>query len=394
MIHRTEDAAVGLTSLKLIILLGVVAFAAAAAAVYFWPKLSRQGVLPILGRVGILLSTQVLVMATVAVIGNRYFVFYTTWDDLLGHTGKPVVNFGTNGPGDVPKLVKENGTETIDVPQGKNPQAAGQITQVDVAGRRSGLGTPALVYLPPQYFQAQYKDRRFPVVVVLTGYPGNERNLVTRLELPKFAANEIAAGRVQPTIYVMMKPSVGVARDTECTDVPGGPQVGMFFSQDLPEAISQAYRVAPGPRGWGMLGDSTGGYCAAKLAMLHSDRIGAGVALSADYGAPMDGDTGDLYGGSKAYRNQHDLMWRLKNMPMPPVSLLLTSSESGEPNLADTKEFQRLAKPPLKVDTLLLPTGGHNFKTWQAVLPDALRWMSKQQNTDQPKDSAPIAASP
>lgn len=43
MIHRTEDAAVGLTSLKLIILLGVVAFAAAAAAVYFWPKLSRQG---------------------------------------------------------------------------------------------------------------------------------------------------------------------------------------------------------------------------------------------------------------------------------------------------------------------------------------------------------------
>ncbi|MET7301109.1 alpha/beta hydrolase-fold protein [Embleya sp. NPDC005575] len=384
----------GLTSLKLIILLGVVAFAVLAAAVFFWPRLSRQGVLPILGRIGILLSAQVLLMATVAVIGNRYFVFYTTWDDLLGHTGKPVVNFGASGPGDVPRLVKENGTETIDVPQGKNPQAAGRIMLVDVAGRRSGMGTPALVYLPPQYFQAQYKDRRFPVVVVLTGYPGNERNLVTRLELPKFAANEIAAGRVQPTIYVMMKPSVGADRDTECTDVPGGPQVGMFFSQDLPEAISQAYRVAPGARNWAMLGDSTGGYCSAKLAMLHSDRIGAGVALSADYGAPLDGDTGDLYGGSKAYRNQNDLMWRLKNMPMPPVSLLLTSSESGEPNLPETKEFQRLAKPPLKVDTLLLPTGGHNFKTWQAVLPDALRWLSAQQKSDQPKDSAPVAASP
>ncbi|MGC0414885.1 alpha/beta hydrolase [Embleya sp. AB8] len=384
----------GLTSLKLIILLCVLAFAALGAAVFFWPKLSPQKVLPILGRIAILATTQVLILASVAVIGNRYFVFYTTWDDLFGKTGKPAMNFGAGGNGDVPKLVKENGTETIDVPQGNNPQAAGQIMKVDVAGRRSGLGTAALVYLPPQYFQPQYKDRRFPVVVAVTGYPGNERNLVTRLELPKFAANEIIAGRVQPTIYVMMKPGVGLDRDTECTDVPGGPQVGMFFSQDLPEAMNQAYRVAPGPRGWAMFGDSTGGYCAAKTAMLYSDRIGAGVALSADYGAPMDGDTGDLYGGSKAYRNQNDLMWRLKNLPMPPVNLLLTSSESGEPNLADTKEFQKLAKPPLKVDTLLLPTGGHNFKTWQAVLPDALRWLSTQQKTDQPKDSAPIAASP
>ncbi|GCD99446.1 alpha/beta hydrolase [Embleya hyalina] len=384
----------GLTSLKLIILLCLVTVAAASAAVFFWPKLSRQHVVPILGRVGILLSTQVLLLATVAVIGNRYFVFYTTWDDLFGRTGKPVLNFGETGPGDMPKLVKEKGTETIDVPQGSNPQVAGQIMQVDLVGRRSGMGTPALVYLPPQYFQAQYKDRRFPVVVTLTGYPGNERNLVTRLELPKIAANEIAAGRVQPTIFVMMKPSVGLDRDTECTDVPGGPQVGMFFSQDLPEAINQAYRVAPGPRGWAMLGDSTGGYCAAKLPMLNSDRIGAGVALSADYGAPSDGDTGDLYGGSKAYRNQNDLLWRLKNLPMPPVSLLLTSSESGEPNLADTREFQKLAKPPLKVDTLVLPTGGHNFKTWQTVLPDALRWLSTQQKVDHPKEPGPVAASP
>jgi S-formylglutathione hydrolase FrmB len=385
---------VGLTSLKLITLLAVVALAATAAVVVFWPKLSRQGVVPVLGRIGILLTSQALLLALLAVVGNRYFVFYTTWDDLLGRNGKPVAHFGPNGPGDIPKLVKQNGTERVDAPGGSDPQVAGRIEQVDVIGRRSGLGSPALVYLPPQYFQAQFKDRRFPVVVALTGYPGNERNLITRLELPKTAAAEIAAGRVQPTIFVMMRPGNIPGRDTECTDIPGGPQVGMFFSQDLPEAIGTTYRIAPGPRGWGMLGDSTGGYCAAKLAMLNSDRIGAAVAMSADYGAPSDRDTGDLYGDSKAYRNQNDLMWRLENMPPPPVSLLLTSSESGEPNLPDTKKFQRLAKPPLKVDTLLLPTGGHNFKTWQAVLPDSLRWLSRQQSTEAAEQPAPPAASP
>ena len=47
-------------------------------------------------------------------------------------------------------------------------------------------------------------------------------------------------------------------------------QAETFFAQDIPTAASEAYRVAAQPSGWALMGDSTGGYCAAKLAILQS----------------------------------------------------------------------------------------------------------------------------
>ncbi|MDI2126230.1 alpha/beta hydrolase [Yinghuangia seranimata] len=370
----------GLTSRSLIGVLGLLAIGLLVAVVWLWPKLAGRGWRPVLGRISALALTQVVLLALLGVVGNRYYLFYTSWDDLLGKTGKPKLHAGAGGDGPV-KLINLKGTESVDVPNGGNPEAAGQIVGIDVIGRRSGLDTSGFVYLPPQYFQPQFKDRRFPVSVVLTGYPGDARNLITRLNLPKIAANEINAGRVQPTIYVMLRPSQTSGRDTECTDVPAGPQSGTFFSQDLPEAIRTNFRVAPGSKAWGMMGDSTGGYCSLKLAMLNSDRIGAGASLSGSYGAPKDGDTGDLYGGSKEFRNSQDLMWRLDNVAPPPVNLLLTTSLDEE-NYGDTQDFLKKVKAPTKADQLVLPTGGHNFKTWVALLPDVLRWMSAHQDVN------------
>ncbi|MCF2530413.1 alpha/beta hydrolase [Yinghuangia soli] len=374
----------GLTSRTLLAVLGVLALASVVAVVWLWPRLGGRNWKAVLGRIGALLVVQALVLSLLALFGNRYYLFYTSWDDLLGKTGKPTLYTGQGGAGDpAAKLVKLGDTEAVDVPNGGNPQAAGQIVAIDVTGRRSGLDTSGYVYLPPQYFQPDGQNRRFPVAVVVTGYPGDARNLITRMEIPKTAATEINAGRVQPTIYVMVRPSQTSGRDTECTDVPGGPQSGTFFSQDLPEAVRGAFRVAPGPAAWGMIGNSTGGYCAAKLAMLNSDRIGAGASLSGMYDAVQDGQTGDLYGGSKQFRNSQDLLWRLQNLPAPPVNLLLTTSKDEE-NYASTQEFLKLAKAPLKADTLVLPTGGHNFKTWTALMPDVLRWMSAHQQAGPP----------
>ncbi|MGA4542219.1 alpha/beta hydrolase [Uniformispora flossi] len=368
----------GLTSRTFLVALSVLAIALIVTLVWLWPKLAGRGWKPVLGRIGALLLTQAVLVGLLAAMGNRYFLFYTSWDDLMGKTGKPKLHNGPGGPEAPIQAIKLKDTERVDIPNGGNPLTAGQIVGIDVTGRRSGLDTSGYVYLPPQYFQPQFKDRQFPVVVTLTGYPGDARNLITRLQVPRLAAEEITAGRVQPTIYVMLRPSQTPGRDTECTDVPGGPQSGMFFTQDLPEAIRATFRAAPGAKAWGMMGDSTGGYCALKLAMLNSDRIAAGASLSGDYGAPQDGDTGDLYGGSKEYRNSQDLIWRLKNLPPAPVSLMLTTS-LDESNYGATQEFLKLVKSPTKADQLVLPTGGHNFKTWVALLPDVMRWMSTHQ---------------
>lgn len=55
-------------------------------------------------------------------------------------------------------------------------------------------------------------------------------------------------------------------------------------------AIAGSYRVQE--RGWGATEDSTGGYCAAKLAILDSDVFTAAVTLSGYFHTLRDSTTG------------------------------------------------------------------------------------------------------
>ncbi|MBC7593126.1 MAG: hypothetical protein H7288_04180 [Kineosporiaceae bacterium] len=128
------------------------------------------------------------------------------------------------------------------------------------------------------------------------------------------------------------------------------------------------------------MGDSTGGYCSAKLAMLQPATFPAAVALSGYYNTLKNNTTGDLRGGSLVLRKLNDLLWRLKHMPAPAVSLLVTTSrdENGPEGHSNTAAFLRLVKPPLFVDSIIQRHGGHNFATWSGQMPTALSWLSKK----------------
>jgi len=154
----------------------------------------------------------------------------------------------------------------------------GRVESVTIRGIRSGLTAHAFVYLPPQYFQEAFAHRVLPVTQVLAGVPGSDLGLLRSLDYPARLLTEMDAHRAGPMVLVMMSPSVAPPRDTECTDVPAGPQALTFLAADVPEAMAASYRVQP--RGWGAIGFSTGGYCAAKLAMTHSETFRAAVSLS------------------------------------------------------------------------------------------------------------------
>jgi S-formylglutathione hydrolase FrmB len=161
-------------------------------------------------------------------------------------------------------------------------------------------------------------------------------------------------------------------------DVPGGPQVETFFTKDLRDSMADAFRVNTDADSWGVLGGSTGGYCALKMTMRHPEAFSAAVALSGYYEAAVDMTTGDLFGGSRQRRNENNLMWRLANLPSPHVSVLVTSSRQGEANYQATQRFLAAVKPPMRASSLILPSGGHNFETWSRELPQALPWLAQQ----------------
>lgn len=345
-----------------------------AATVWLWPRLARRGLRAVAGRIGLLLATQVALFASVGLAANQAFGLYASWADLFGWEDDlgVVVDHAAGGGLEVLESARVAGAP------GVRPESGGRVQKVAVVGRTTDIATHAYVYLPPEYFQPRHRERDFPAAVVLTGYPGTAKALVDKLHFPRTARELAAAGRMEPMILVMLRPTVAPPRDTECVDVPGGPQAESFFAKDLPEVVAAHYRVDAKPGRWGVVGDSTGGYCALKLAMHHPGVFVAGVGLSAYYKAPVDATTGDLYQGDEAVRNRADLWWCLEHLPAPDTSLLVTSSKSGESNYKDTLKFIERVKaaPPTRISSIILESGGHNFNTWRREIPAALEWMS------------------
>ncbi|MGI5164826.1 alpha/beta hydrolase [Spirillospora sp. CA-253888] len=373
-----------LTSWGLLGLLTASTLGCLAATVWLWPRLAGRGVVRAALRPVLLLGTQVVVVLTLLTGVNSYYLFYGTWKDLLSAAGgkaqqkqqvRPPARADTAASSQVVRKV------TPDLAPGRKgkggPGVNGQVEHLEIRGVRTGIESEAYVYLPPQYFQPQYATRRLPVAVFIAGYPAADRlTWIDKGHLPEEALAMGGSGQIQPMIYVMMRPTVQDGWDTECADVPGGPKVETFFAQDVPEAIAGTYRTPLSRKGWGLAGYSTGGFCATKLAMLHSDRFAAAASMAGHFHALLDTTTRDLYSGSKEIRRNNNLIWRLKNLPQPPVSVLVGSALVGEKTYPSAQKFMAAARPPLQVDKVLLPTGGHNFKTFRKYIPPTMKWLS------------------
>ncbi|WP_141581505.1 esterase family protein [Actinomadura sp. WMMA1423] len=370
----------GLTSAGTLSLLFALAFGCMAATVRAWPRAASSGARAVGVRALMLAGCQLVLLLTLLAALNAHYLFYGSWTDLLSAAGGGAQSHRPSG-GSAAAATRVVRTVQAGLDPGPRAEHApaknGQVERLDIRGVRTGLASEAYVYLPPQYFQRAYATRRFPVVLMLAGYPAADRLVwIHQGHVPADVARAQAQRLVQPMIYVMMRPTVVRGWDTECADVPGGPQVETFFAQDVPEAVSETYRVPRDRGGWGLAGYSTGGFCAAKLAMLHSDRFSAAVSMAGHFDALLDPTTRDLYGGSRAVRLSDDLVWRLRHLPAPPVSVLVASADTGEKTFPSAQRFMRAARPPLVVDKVLLRSGGHNFKTFRKYIPPSIRWLS------------------
>jgi hypothetical protein len=384
---------VGLLGTPLLVVLSVLALAMPAGVVVAWPRVRGPRAVRVGARLGLVLIAQFAALAVGLVALNDYGQFFTSWSELLG-TGPAtsVVNqqhFGAS-PSITPTRkhvlhgrapfshVVTTGSPAL--PAGTTatswstrPQwpTRGALLSMNVTGRSTGLSEPALVYLPPAYFAGQ---RAMPMVEVMTGYPGSTLLLVDRLHYPSYLLSAIDQG-VQPMVLVMLRPSVTYPRDTECTNVPNGPQALSYFSRDVPDGVAASFGLQT--PSYGAIGDSTGAMCAVKLALTDPQQFVAAVSLSGYFHAVRDITTGDLYGGSTATRHLNDIMWRMGNLPLPAVSLLVATSltERGADGYHSAQQLLTLVHPPMSADEIVLNQGGHNFQTWTRELPPALRWL-------------------
>ncbi|MFD8707317.1 alpha/beta hydrolase [Kitasatospora sp. NPDC059648] len=386
----------GLTSHKLLALTALLAVFTVLGTLWVWPRLAVRSWPAVFLRLGTIAVTQLSLLAVLGLAVNDYFVFYSSWSDLLGHEHSIGVIQGGGGNPDTGRSPGAGGNPGAAIPSsgpagvrvlgtaeitgagraGQDPARTGRLDRVRLPGGTTGLSTDGYVYLPPQYFQPGNEGKHFPAVLVMTGFPGDATNLVTKLRYPATELDLLRTGAMKPTVLVLMRPSPSMPRDSECEDVPHGPQAQSYFTTDVPADLRATYRVLGGAGSLGVMGDSTGGYCAVKLGMEHPATFRAAVSLSGYFKAAEDATTGDLFGGSPQRRNEADLNWRLAHLPVPALSVLLADSKQDGGTYADSSAFAAKARPPLVVAQATVDTGGHNFTTWDRLVPPSLGWLS------------------
>ncbi|GII24524.1 alpha/beta hydrolase [Planosporangium mesophilum] len=317
-----------------------------------------------------LLCCVVTAFSVAGVAVNRKLHMYTAWGQFAGDNRAPADPqpvFETAGGG----------------------SSAGRLVTVTITGRRSGIELPAYVYLPPSYDSS---TARLPVLEAFAGFPGTPQTWFDVADPREVVEREIKAGRMPPTVVVFPVQHASPTRDSECVDAAGGAQFATYLSLDVQDYIGAHFRVRTDRAGWGLIGFSTGGFCAANLALRHPDRYAAAVSMAGYFTAITDGTTGDLYRGDSRLRDENSPLWRIENLPVPALALYLACARDDVKGFAQLQAMAAAARSPLKLTTAVVPDGGHTGAAWKAMTPAALDWLSAQLGgpaVDAPADHGP-----
>jgi S-formylglutathione hydrolase FrmB len=356
-----------LTSPALLVVCALLSLAVPAALVLTWRRRPR-GVAGGSLRFVVVLVSQALAITTAGLVANNTYGFYNSWTDLVG--GRSAAAPGATPNTLVPRDGSQGRVVTLSVAQ-SGPVAAGASRTLTV-----------LAWLPPQYDQAQYRGTRFPVTMMLPGQPGTPQGVMRQFDFARQATAAINQHLVAPFVAVIPPLMVAPPRDTECTDVPRGPQAETWLSTDVRNAAIAHLRVAKDPQAWSAMGWSTGGFCAAKLLLNRPALFHAAVGIGGYYAAETDKTTGSLFGRSAQVRDANSPLWLVTQHLRRLTHLLIVVSKQDKSSYsgkfyADSRSMIAATAGVPGVATIVLPAGGHNYRVYQPTLVQSLAWLGR-----------------
>jgi enterochelin esterase-like enzyme len=371
---------------------------AAVATVVLWNRMpgpralrtAQRGALLVFGE--LMAATAILVWVN---ISNGGLV--VSWQDLLGNQSTrggvfagqagtvaldprptPVARaVGAAAAGAIPAAVSARLRAVRFSPSG------GGFTETTFRGPYSGLDSQVYVWTPPQY--AAEPHTYFPVLELLHGVVGSPDGWIGPMNVVDHLEAAEQSARVYPFILVVpeVTPVPGHTwpwNNEECSDVPGDANVDAWLTEDVRALVVSDFRAESAADGWGLMGYSTGGFCAAKLLLQHPDRYQAAVSLAGYYTPDSDTLTAD-----EELDHANSPLWLLGHTRTPAVSLLMTASEQDRVDpAAETAQVLAAAKAnPLaratEVQSFVAPLGGgHNQSAWEKMLPTAFTWLSQR----------------
>jgi len=292
---------------------------------------------------------------------NYYYGYYTSW-------GQLAADFN-GGTGNLGVITATTSTTAL---------GSGRIGWVQYPGRLSGYSRRGLIYLPPQYSQARYAHLRFPVVELFHGTPGTPLTWSTVLRIGQVADSLLAQHLIGPMVLVM--PAInGTGRNYQ--DCVNGPAVNdeTYLLKDVRRDVLARYRVSSDPSQWGAAGYSSGGYCAANLALRHPASFGAVAVLNGYYRA-ADGPAAAALSNNQSLEAANSPLYQAEQLNLNSSPLPAFWVAAGTHDKADYPAAAMFATAMNRVQQVpfVKLSASDTANAWSAALPAALAWLWQQ----------------
>jgi enterochelin esterase-like enzyme len=288
---------------------------------------------------------------------NDYYGYYQTWGQL-----------GADLTGNYSQFTSAAIGNRSDAP------LHGKVISLRLSGRESGINRGGYVYLPPQYFQKQYAHTRFPVVELLHGSPSYAASWLVHLHADQLANQLISKHLMGPMVLVMPQTYTGNTYE-ECLNSARGLD-DTYLTYDVRHDIEGRFRVSTDPARWGLIGVSSGGYCAANLALRHRAMFGAAGIMSG-YFRPQDGPAAQILGDNPAAEADNDpllLARKLTFNSSPLPAFWLSAGTGAGADIAGARAFAAALHGVERVSLYREPGGGHNFYAFGPAFERVLPW--------------------
>ncbi|MEI6217173.1 MAG: alpha/beta hydrolase-fold protein [Actinomycetes bacterium] len=345
------------------------ALGALVLVVIFWPKLAKTSFRHIFIRVSSLILIQVLIVVSAGITINRSGNFYESWGDLFGskkNLAKIAISptaLSAISPKDLATATRTKGGSLIfkEVITGAKSKvsdyvyvvASPTISKLLLAKNSTGIGT------------------NYQVVELFPGYPGVPQTWIGTLGGITTMENLENAGQIKPTIAIIPAINVVAGQDTECLNYVGGAQVETWLTADM-KTLAKNF-IGIDDRLWSSFGYSTGGWCAAEVAVRHPEQYGQAISL-AGYFEPTF-----AIGINKRERNflsnKYNLIKTFKANPSN-LKMLTIASKRDRYSYFSTKRFIAESAQFISVKFDEIPNGGHNIKVWKPYVTTGFLWLN------------------
>ena len=236
----------------------------------------------------------------------------------------------------------------------------------------------AYVWLPPGYSSR----KRYPVMYVLHGWPGNPNDYFQKGRIADTAEKLILSGDIQPMLIVAVSGHgpglLGYGGWVDSWD--GKWQLATLVERDLVQAIDRLYRTKPSPGDRALMGISEGGYGAVNIAMRHPGVFGLIASHSGHYVASSFRSSNRVFGtGSvgKAQRSKNSpLMYLALGGTVPRSMPVFMDTTHDDDDYRDSLAFAKLLKKRGIAYTFTVATGAHTWRAWRNRFPASLKWVS------------------